>query len=80
MEVALLAERRYLTQRQPLGLAAELRRRGCEVALVDPGAGALDLTDGAWPVGVEPRVATLGSRARAVRGAARSGAGVSQLA
>lgn len=57
MRVALLAERRYLAQRQPLGLAAELRRRGCEVGLVDPGAGALDLTDDAWPVGVDICVA-----------------------
>lgn len=46
--VALLTERRYLGQRQPRGLASELRRRGCNVAIVEPDAGAVTLTDHTW--------------------------------
>jgi ribosomal protein S6--L-glutamate ligase len=47
--IALLVEHRYLAQRQPKGLAAELRRRGCAVDLIDPDAAAIDLTGDAWP-------------------------------
>ena len=43
VEVALLLERRYLTQRQPQGLASELRRHGCAVRVEDPGSGAAQL-------------------------------------
>jgi ribosomal protein S6--L-glutamate ligase len=46
--VALLTERRYLGQRQPRGLASELRRRGCNVAIVEPDAGVVTLTDDTW--------------------------------
>jgi ribosomal protein S6--L-glutamate ligase len=49
VRIALLVEQRYLAQRQPQGLAAELRRRGCAVDLVDPSAAAIDLTGDAWP-------------------------------
>lgn len=56
-EIALLAERRYLAQRQPLGLAAELRRRGCTVRLIDPGATSISLTDDSWLTGVDLCVA-----------------------
>jgi ribosomal protein S6--L-glutamate ligase len=52
-----LAERRYLAQRQPLGLAAELRRRGCTVRLIDPGATSISLTDDSWLTGVDLCVA-----------------------
>jgi glutathione synthase/RimK-type ligase-like ATP-grasp enzyme len=57
VEVALLVERRYLTQRQPQGLAAELRRRGCAVRVVDPGSGAVSLTDASWLAGIDVCVA-----------------------
>lgn len=57
VEVALLVERRYLTQRQPKGLASELRRRGCTVRVGDPGAGAVSLTDGSWLAGIDVCVA-----------------------
>jgi ribosomal protein S6--L-glutamate ligase len=56
-EIALLAERRYLAQRQPLGLAAELRRRGCTVRLIDPGSTAISLTDDSWLTRVDLCVA-----------------------
>jgi glutathione synthase/RimK-type ligase-like ATP-grasp enzyme len=57
VEVALLVERRYLTQRQPKGLAAELRRRGCAVRVGDPGSGAVSLDDGSWLAGIDVCVA-----------------------
>jgi glutathione synthase/RimK-type ligase-like ATP-grasp enzyme len=57
VQVALLLERRYLTQRQPRGLAAELRRRGCAVRVEDPGSGAVSLTDSAWLAGIDVCVA-----------------------
>jgi ribosomal protein S6--L-glutamate ligase len=57
VEVALLVERRYLTQRQPQGLAAELRRRGCTVRVEDPGSGAVSLTDASWLAGMDVCVA-----------------------
>src|SRR5687768_13340205 len=56
-EVALLVERRYLTQRQPQGLASELRRRGCAVRVEDPGAGAVSLTDASCLAGSDVCVA-----------------------
>jgi ribosomal protein S6--L-glutamate ligase len=55
--VALLVERRYLSQRQPQGLATELRRRGCAVHLCDPGSEAVSVTDGSWLAGVDVCVA-----------------------
>jgi ribosomal protein S6--L-glutamate ligase len=56
-DVALLVERRYLSQRQPLGLAAALRRRGCPVRVIDPGANAICVTDDSWLVDVDLCVA-----------------------
>jgi len=55
--VALFAERRYLGQRQPAGLVAELGRRGCAVSLIDPDSTAISLTDDSWLAGVELCVA-----------------------
>lgn len=55
--IALLAERRYLGHRQPLGLVAELARREWTVRLIDPDCTAISLTDGAWLAGVELCVA-----------------------
>jgi ribosomal protein S6--L-glutamate ligase len=57
VSVALLLEQRYLSQRQPLGLARELRRRGCDVVLVDPDSRATSLTDPAWLADVDLCVA-----------------------
>lgn len=57
VEVALLLERRYLAQRQPQGLASELRRRGCAVRVEDPGSGAVSLTDASWLAGIDVCVA-----------------------
>jgi ribosomal protein S6--L-glutamate ligase len=57
MAVALLAERRYLPQRQPMALAAELRRRGCDVTLVDSDSTAVGLTEPGWLDGVDVCVA-----------------------
>jgi ribosomal protein S6--L-glutamate ligase len=57
VRVALLAERRYLTQRQPAGLVAELGRRECAVSLIDPDSTAISLTDDSWLAGVELCVA-----------------------
>jgi ribosomal protein S6--L-glutamate ligase len=55
--VALLVEQRYLAQRQPLGLARELARRGCDVELIDPGGTAISLTDRGWLDGFDLCVA-----------------------
>jgi ribosomal protein S6--L-glutamate ligase len=55
--ISLLAERRYLAHRQPLGLLAELGRRGCTVRLIDPDSTAIRLTDDSWLAGVELCVA-----------------------
>jgi glutathione synthase/RimK-type ligase-like ATP-grasp enzyme len=55
--IALLAERRYLAHRQPLGLLAELGRRDWAVRLIDPGFTAISLTDHAWLDEVELCVA-----------------------
>jgi ribosomal protein S6--L-glutamate ligase len=55
--VALLAERRYLRQRQPAGLVAQLGRHGCVVSLLDPDSTAISLTDASWLSGVELCVA-----------------------
>jgi ribosomal protein S6--L-glutamate ligase len=55
--IALLAERRYLAHRQPLGLVAELRQRAWTVRLIDPDAAAISLTDDSWLAGVELCVA-----------------------
>jgi glutathione synthase/RimK-type ligase-like ATP-grasp enzyme len=55
--IALLAERRYLAQRQPLGLVAELERREWTVRLIDPDFTAISLTDDSWLAGVELCVA-----------------------
>jgi ribosomal protein S6--L-glutamate ligase len=55
--VALLVEGRYLLQRQPLGLADQLRRRGCTVTVVDPGSTAISLTDDSWLAGIDVCVA-----------------------
>jgi ribosomal protein S6--L-glutamate ligase len=55
--VALLVEQRYLAQRQPLGLVAELARRGCSVELIDPGSTAISLTDRGWLDGFDLCVA-----------------------
>jgi ribosomal protein S6--L-glutamate ligase len=57
VSVALLVEKRYLAQRQPVGLAVELRRRGCTVEMIDPGATALSLTDPGWLEGFDVCVA-----------------------
>lgn len=56
-EVALLVEGRYLVQRQPRGLAVQLRRRGCIVRLVDPDSTAISLTDDSWLAGIDVCVA-----------------------
>jgi ribosomal protein S6--L-glutamate ligase len=53
LSVVLLIEERYLAQRQPAGLARELRRRGCTVELIDPGATAISLTDPRWLEGFD---------------------------
>jgi ribosomal protein S6--L-glutamate ligase len=55
--IALLAERRYLAHRQPVGLVAELERRGWTVRLIDPDYTAISLTDDSWLAGVELCVA-----------------------
>jgi ribosomal protein S6--L-glutamate ligase len=55
--ISLLVEWRYLRQRQPRGLAAQLRRRGCIVRLVDPGSTAISLTDDSWLAGIDLCVA-----------------------
>jgi hypothetical protein len=36
LRIGVLVEPRYLSQRQPAGLCAELRRRGHEVRMIDP--------------------------------------------
>jgi ribosomal protein S6--L-glutamate ligase len=54
---ALLAEGRYLAQRQPSGLVGELRRRGCAVSVIDPGSRAIKLTDPSWLTGIDVCVA-----------------------
>jgi ribosomal protein S6--L-glutamate ligase len=59
-----LVERRYLEQRQPRGLAAELRRRGCDVRTVDPDSIAINLTDDSWLAGI--RVCVARGRSEAV--------------
>jgi ribosomal protein S6--L-glutamate ligase len=56
-EIAVLVEGRYLTQRQPRGLVAELRRRGRAVTLIDPGSTAISLTDDSWLAGAAVCVA-----------------------
>jgi ribosomal protein S6--L-glutamate ligase len=61
--IALLAERRYLAHRQPVGLVAELRRREWPVRLIDPDSSAISLTDGSWLAGVELCVARGRSKA-----------------
>lgn len=48
--MALLVEARYLTQRQPAGLAAALQRRGVTAASVDTDRLVQDLAD-PWPCG-----------------------------
>lgn len=55
--ITVLVEQRYLAQRQPHGLAAELRRRGCAVRVADPASEAVSLTDGSWLAGVNVCVA-----------------------
>jgi ribosomal protein S6--L-glutamate ligase len=55
--IALLAERRYLAHRQPVGLLTELGRRGWTVRLIDPASSAISLTDDLWLAGVELCVA-----------------------
>jgi ribosomal protein S6--L-glutamate ligase len=55
--VALIAEERYLSQLQPAGLADELRARGVDVHVVDPGASAAPLTDPGWLEGFDALVA-----------------------
>jgi ribosomal protein S6--L-glutamate ligase len=55
--IALLAERRYLAHREPVGLVAELGRRGWTVRLIDPGSTAISVTDDSWLAGVELCVA-----------------------
>jgi ribosomal protein S6--L-glutamate ligase len=55
--IALFAEHRYLAQRQPNGLVTELRRRGCAVTPIDPGSGAISLTDDSWLAGIDVCVA-----------------------
>jgi ribosomal protein S6--L-glutamate ligase len=57
VEIALLAEGRYLAQRQPKGLVTELRHRGCAVTLIEPDSGAISLTDRSWLAGVSVCVA-----------------------
>ena len=47
LTVGVLAERRYLTQRQPAGMMAALAARGCAVRLVDPES-ARETGDGRW--------------------------------
>jgi ribosomal protein S6--L-glutamate ligase len=53
VRVGLLVERRYLAQRQPSGLVEELRRRDCAVTVIDPGSGAISLTDDSWLMGID---------------------------
>jgi ribosomal protein S6--L-glutamate ligase len=55
--IALFAENRYLAQLQPHGLVTELRRRGCDVTPIDPGSGAISLTDDSWLAGIDVCVA-----------------------
>jgi ribosomal protein S6--L-glutamate ligase len=55
--VGLLVERRYRSQAQPTGLAAELRRRGCRVRVIDPEASAHRIGDDRWLVGLDLIVA-----------------------
>ena len=50
--IALLVEGRYLAQRQPSGLAAELRRRGCAITVVDADSTAISLSDRSWLDGI----------------------------
>jgi ribosomal protein S6--L-glutamate ligase len=78
-EIALLAERRYLSQRQPLGLAAELDRQGCRVHLIDPGSTAISLTDDSWLTGVDLCVARGRSQAVLSRLLAAERRGVATL-
>ena len=53
MHVALIVERRYMEQAQPAGVAAELRRRTCEVSVVDPAATAVEVTRAGWFEGAD---------------------------
>jgi ribosomal protein S6--L-glutamate ligase len=57
VRIGLLVERRYLAQRQPSGLAEELRRRGCAVTVIDPGSSVISLTDDSWLTGIDVCVA-----------------------
>jgi glutathione synthase/RimK-type ligase-like ATP-grasp enzyme len=53
----ILVERRYLSQTQPCGLIAGLRKRGHEVVVVDPEGHALQAGDNAWLGGLDITVA-----------------------
>jgi ribosomal protein S6--L-glutamate ligase len=78
-QIALLVERRYLAQRQPLGLAAELGRRGCTVRVIDPGSTAISLTDDSWLAGIDLCVARGRSQAVLSRLLAAERRGVATL-
>ncbi len=45
---AVLVERRYLSQAQPIGLIAGLRQQGHEAVIIDPEADALEAGDDGW--------------------------------
>ena len=77
--IALLAERRYLAHRQPLGLVAELGRRNCAVRLIDPDSTAISLSDDSWLSGVELCVARGRSQALLTRLLAAERRGVPTL-
>ena len=57
LRIAVLAERRYLSQAQPTGLVAALRARGHYVTLLDPQAACYQLGDDRWLSGLDLVVA-----------------------
>jgi glutathione synthase/RimK-type ligase-like ATP-grasp enzyme len=55
--VAVIAERRYLSQAQPSGMIAALRRMGHSVMVIDPQSGALEVGENRWTEGVDVAIA-----------------------
>jgi ribosomal protein S6--L-glutamate ligase len=55
--VAVIAERRYLSQAQPSGMIGALRRMGHAVLVLDPQSGALEVGENRWIEGVDVAIA-----------------------